>query len=50
MSEKTVMVRVPVALVEKFREGRKELEGLKVTTIVEVMLRLALKGSEDSQH
>jgi len=36
------MVRVPTALVEKFRLNHPELKGLTYTAIVEVMLRKAL--------
>jgi len=37
------MVRVPTAIVEKFRDKHPELKGLTYTAVVEVMLRKAME-------
>lgn len=43
MSE-TIMVRVPKAIVEKYREQNPKLKDLTYTAIVLVMLRAAFEG------
>jgi len=40
----TIMVRVPVELLNKFREQHSELKGLTWTAVVEVMLRKAMEA------